>query len=74
MDDPEPPQQSSPPRQPLPRSRPMHDDGDVQPERKTGLPTWAWVVISLVLLIVGLPLLGALLLFLFCLFSGPMRF
>jgi len=52
----------------------MHDDGDVQPERKTGLPTWAWVVISLVLLIVGLPLLGALLLFLFCLFSGPMRF
>jgi hypothetical protein len=50
------------PRHSLPRP---HDDGPKNGERR-GLPTWMWVVITLLMIVVGLPLLAIAALFLYC--------
>jgi len=42
-----------------------YDDGPDHSQRR-GLPTWMWVIISLVIIFIGLPLLALGALFLYC--------
>lgn len=49
-------------------------ENDPPTKPSSAVPTWAWVIITIVMVIVGLPLLAMAALFLFCLLSGPMRF
>jgi hypothetical protein len=58
------------PRHSLPKP---HDDGPENGERR-GLPTWMWVIMVVLFVIIGLPLLALGALFLFCYFGGGGHF